>query len=304
MRFYVNIWNHGPNPLGAINYFKYIRNGLVQAEQSVCLAAELNPDREGVNILLEKFTPDLAEALVASHHDRGLRYIVLATELLAGGTFNGVGQDASTANCTNRSYLQERYDAFCKVAEVADAIWIVSEHQRPGYEQRFPNHRILTMPMCFDPIEAGHEREICPPKIYEALFLGSATQIRKDLLEVLGQRVAVFHPHQLHAFAVPSVVRSSRVCLHLNLKHGWPYTSIMRHHVLLTYGGYIVAEESSEPGELDEFVEIVPRSEYVDTVARRVRDPGLPDRTADARQRYERARPMGPAFRKLVDASR
>jgi hypothetical protein len=301
--FLINTWNHGENPNSGADNFKYLRNGLSLAGQTVGVSPTLFHNANIVNVLVENFNLATAQNLVNAQKNSGLRLVIVATELLTGDSFNDIGSDQSTTPYADLEYWQERYTAFAMLAECAEAIWLMSEYQRPGYEKNFPNTRIVTLPMCFDPIEAAESKSFTAPKLYEAFFMGSHTSIRSELLDELKNQVQLYTPKNVPAFMVGSVVKSAQVCLHLHLKIGWPFTSMMRHHVLLTNGAYIISEESELPGELDKFVEIVPRENLVDAVKSRVSDKTIELKAQERQRQYAANGDIGVEFRALVDAT-
>lgn len=300
--FLINTWNHGGNPNSGADNFRYLRNGLALAGQTVGISPTLFHNANLINVLVENFNVETAEKLIEVQKNSGLRLVLVATELLTDSGFNDVGIDQSETPYGDVSYWQERYTSFTMLAEVAEAIWLMSEYQRPGYEKSFPNTPILTLPMCFDPIEAAGGTTFTAPKLYEALFLGSHTSLRKELLSELKDRVQLYTPHDVPAFMVNSVTQSAQVCLHLHLKAGWPFTSMMRHHVMLTNGAYVISEKSDLPGELDAFVEIVPRNSFVDVVEQRISDPTIVDKAKEMQRQYAANGDLGEEFRVLLEA--
>jgi len=300
--YLINTWNHGKNPNSASDIFQYLRNGLSLAGQVVGVSPTLFHNADLINVLLENFNVKTAENIIATHKNSGIRYVLVATELLTSESFNDVGSDQSNTPYADSNYWRERYTAFEMLAEYAEAIWLMSEYQRPGYEKKFPKTKILTLPMCFDSIEAAIGGVFRAPKLYEAVFLGSHTSIRIEMLAALKNRVQLYTPHNVPSFMMSSVIQSAQVILHLHLKDGWPFTSMMRHHVALTYGGYVISEKSELPGELDAFVEIVPRNSFVDVVAERILDKTIVSRAKEKQQKYAAKGDMGAEFKALVDA--
>ncbi|MEX2614773.1 MAG: hypothetical protein WD767_01640 [Alphaproteobacteria bacterium] len=300
--FLINSWNHGRNPNSATDVFRYLRNGLSLAGQTVGVSPTLFHNADLVNILVENFNIKTAENIISIKKNAGIRFVLVATELLTGSSFNDVGSDQSNTTYADLNYWQERYTAFAMLAEYAEAIWLMSEYQRPGYAKNFPNTQILTLPMCFDSIEAANGGTFRAPKLYDAVFMGTHTSIRIEMLEELKKRVQLYTPHNVPPFMVSSVIQSAQVFLHLHLKEGWPFTSMMRHHVALTYGAYVISEKSELPGELDGFVEIVPRGSFADVVQERVLDKSIVPRAREMQRQYAAKGDLGAEFRVLVDA--
>ena len=302
--FIINSWNHGGNPNNAIDGFRYLRNGLSLAGHEVGISPSLFNTSNIINIFMEYFDLPTAQKLVAAQKKAGLRFVVVATELLTENSFNNVGQDHSETPYSDLGYWQERFDAFKMVAEVAEAIWLMSDYQRPQFEKQFPNKKILTLPMCFDPIYSAENNLFRSPKLYEAVFMGSRTTIRDELIDALKKsNVRLYDPLDVPAFMVGSVVKSALVSLHLHLKTGWPFTSMMRHHVLLSCGSYVISEKSDLPGELDEFVEIVPRNTFVDSVRERILDKTIGSKAEEMQRKYAANGDLGKGFQALVEKS-
>ena len=281
--FMVNTHNFTQN---LVEYFKYLRNGFALSGQKTGLFPEFYSGDRMINVMLEACSLEIAKELAQVHKKTGLRLVLVATEVVTGGTFNSIGNDVANSHYGDQAYWQERFDAFSILTEIAEAIWLVSEYQRSGYEEAFPNQRILTLPICFDPIESTTGDTFVAPKIYQALFLGTITNVRKEILTELEKHIEVCKPENFYSFNVRSCIKASRVCLHLNLQQDWPYTSVMRHHVLLTCGSYVISEKSYLPGELDDFVEVVPRETFVETVNARISDQDLVSKSKEIQRRY------------------
>lgn len=301
--FLINTWNHGNNPFAAMDFFKYFRNGLALAGINVSVTSSLVHGPNTVNIFVEFFSLETARNLMKSHKESGLRFILVATELIVGDSFNDIGSDQSNTRYSDVSYWQERYDAFTILAEGADAIWIMSEYQRPEYEAKFPDKKIITVPICFDPIEAAISETYNAPKLYQAIFIGSHTTIRNEMLEELNKHIQVYSPKNVPEFVVGSLIKSAIICLHLHLKKGSPFTSVMRHHVLLTNGAYVISEKSELPGELDNFIEVIPREAFVDVVRVRALDGTLADKAKHMQQQYAANADLGQEFRAVIEAT-
>ena len=54
--FLINTWNHGENPYAAADMFRYLRNGLALAGQSVGVSPTLFHNANLINVMVEQFS--------------------------------------------------------------------------------------------------------------------------------------------------------------------------------------------------------------------------------------------------------
>lgn len=300
MKFYVSYFNHN-DFIGCGDHLLYLRNGLSLAGYSAVLTKDLVVDRGCINVVLEFFSPAQAAALVRAHREQGLRFVLVVSEVATGRTFNDFGTGPAASLYGDRSYWQRRFECFMQVAQFAEAIWCLSDYQLQSYREILPGRRVETLPLCFDAIDAGAESGLAPDKDVRVVFFGSLTPFRKALLASFP--VPVYVAKQLPRPVLGDVIRRSRIALHLGLLEGWPYTSNMRHHVLLCRGAYVLSEASQLPGELDPYVDICPRGALAERVKELLARSDLTELALQAQGRYAAERPIGDAMARLIARS-
>lgn len=300
MKFFLPYFNHREFN-GCVEHLSYLRNALAQAGYSAALTRDLLLAPEAVNILLECFNPEQAAEIVKAHRELGLRLVVVASEVVTGGTLNDFNLGPGFAHYSNRAYWQQRFNCFLEVARCAEAIWCLSDHQLDGYRRILPEKRIETIPLCFDAVDAQAESSLAPSKDIGVLFFGSLTPYRMEMIKSMP--ICVYVAHNLPKPVLSDFIRRSRVCLHLHLAGGWPYSSNMRHHALLARQAYVLSESSPLAGELDPYLDICPRSGLADRTRELLERSDLPELAAQAQARYAAERPIGPAIAALVSRS-
>lgn len=300
MKFFVSYFNHN-DFLGCGDHLVYLRNGLSQAGRSAAITKDLVVDKDSINILLEFFSPAHATLLAQAHRERGLRFALVVSEVVTGRTFNDFGTGPAASHYGERAYWQTRFDCFMHVAPFAEAIWCLSDYQLAGYRGLLPGKRIETLPLCFDVVDAQSESGNAPERDINIVFFGNVTPYRQAALDALP--VPIYVAKQLPRPVLADAIRRSRIALHLSLFAEWPYTSSIRHHVLLCRGSYVLSEASKLPGELDAFIDICPRAALADRVRELLARSDLPELATQAQARYAAERPIGPAFASLIARS-
>lgn len=300
MKFFVSYFNHN-DFIGCGDHITYLRNALNEAGYSAVMTKELVIDKDSINIVLEFFNPGQARQLARLHRHHGLRFALVVSEIATGRSFNDFGPGPATTHYGDRAYWQTRFDSFMRVAPFAEAIWCVSKHQLDAYRQLLPGKRVEILPLCFDPIDAECGSRLAPTREVSLIFFGTVTPYRQAILDALP--VHTYVAKQLPRPVLMDAIRRSRIALHLSLFKEWPYTSPMRHHVLLCRGAYVLSEASNLPGELDPFIDVCPRIALADRVKELLERSDLADLAAQAKARYAAERPAGPAFSALIALS-
>ncbi|HRY16249.1 MAG TPA: hypothetical protein P5330_10315, partial [Candidatus Competibacteraceae bacterium] len=110
--------------------------GLQGAGYRADIERELTPGY--LNIMLENFNDQFTEK-VLQLADQGTDFIIVATEFLTGSTFNDFRRSASDLtkdiHYDNSAYWVKRCHNFLRLSRSALAIWHLSEHQVPVYQE-------------------------------------------------------------------------------------------------------------------------------------------------------------------------
>ena len=118
MRFSIHTGNHGSHN-GLSDTVTFLRCALQDCGHDARIDTELAPDR--VNIVLEHFPDAAAVERIAHARAAGARFVFVATEPMASGTFN-VGIAAGHAHYGNTQYWKQRYSGFVAAAAHAEAV--------------------------------------------------------------------------------------------------------------------------------------------------------------------------------------
>lgn len=301
MRFYVSYFNHNDFH-GCGDHLTYVRNGLSLAGYSAAFSTMPVVSSGSINIFLEFFNKAQVEYLINLNVTQGMKFILIVSEVVTGKSFNNFELNSTKSHYSNRVYWQERFDCFMLLAPYSEAIWCLSDYQLDGYQKLFPEKKIETLPLCFDPIEAQSEAGLKPVKDIPVSFFGHITDYRKEILDAIKVPVFIGYGGLPKPVLVDTILRS-HVCLHLSLFENWPYTSNMRHHSLLCHQAYVLSEVSPAPGELDEFVHICSRDRLVSEINFLLSRSDLSQESKLAQQRYASKYSIQNEFSELVQKS-
>ncbi len=213
-----------------------------------------NPTLGAINILIECFTDEASLKSVLDALGHGARFVLVATEPIIGGSFNG-GIDKSHVHYSNAPYWKLRFDAFCLVAEMADAIWVLAEDMVPAYRARFPRLPVHFLPHGWTvgfatvPQRPEHERDI------DFYFSGALTEYRTRILSELARKHSVVvNDHGTAEYIRQDHLSRAKVCLSLRLSSANRIPSVSRMHFHLQNRSFLLGEAYALTGPLDPFV--------------------------------------------------
>jgi hypothetical protein len=252
MRHFIHCGNHS-NSNGIADTVLLLKHALHDCGHEASISHRIEPGH--VNIVLEHFVDEQSMRAMVDGHAAGARYVLIGTEPIIGGTFNG-GIDASHWHYSNRAYWQLRFDAFKLVARMADAIWVLAESMVDGYAELFPQLPVRFLPhgwvsgfATIDQSRPESERDI------DFFFSGSLTDHRKRVLAALARRYHVVHMVP----AAPEYLRQdylarTKVCLSLRLSERNSIPSVSRMHYHVMNRNFLLHERYDLPCPLDPFV--------------------------------------------------
>jgi hypothetical protein len=258
----VSYFGHGNFGIHLEDLLTYLRNLLRSKGTPSVISSGLEPGI--VNVMPEGFVPDTdASILSLVNAEPSTRFVFVVTEMTDGTTFNrevGQGVAGRDAPAHNAQYWNERFTRFVELADsYAHAIWCVTAVQIPQYKALFPHIPVLLIPLGFDPAFVPLQHFPVGRKDIDCTFTGTLTPYRAEIFERLAKRtrLAVAPAFQLAAARTDLLARS-KCTLHIGQIPGAVYTSPMRHHQLIMSACPVLSERSREPGDLDQFVHLLP----------------------------------------------
>jgi hypothetical protein len=252
MRFSIHSGNHD-NAVGITDTVLFLKSALQDCGHSAVLSHEI--DRRAVNVVLEHFIEERHLRPLLDGHAAGARLVLIGTEPIVAGTFNG-GIDGKHWHYGNRRYWQLRFEFFKIAASVCEAIWVLDESMVGPYQALFAHVPVRFLPhgwvrgfATIDQSRAETERDI------DFFFSGSLTEHRKRVLAGLARQYRVVHM----APATPEYLRQdylarTKVCLSLRLSERNSIPSVSRMHYHLHNRNFLLHERYDLPCPLDPFV--------------------------------------------------
>jgi len=298
MRFFIHSGNHN-NSHGIADTVLLLKHALQDCGHQAAISHRIEPKH--VNLVLEHFVDEASLRALIDGHAAGARYILIGTEPIIGGTFNG-GVDASHWHYSNRAYWQLRFDAFKLAVGVADAIWVLAESMVDGYRELFSHVPVRFLPHGFVNGFATVQPRPEAERDIDFYFSGAMTEHRQRILAALArQHVVVVNNQATPEYLRQDHVSRSKVCLSLRLSPANRIPSVSRLHYHLQNRSFVLHETNELPSPLDPFVLGAPPADLIAWAEAALQ---LPDRRAIAdssHQRFKAALPMTTLLPPLVD---
>jgi hypothetical protein len=298
MDFVIYTGNHD-NSNGIADTVTLLRNGLRDCGHRATLSARIVPG--AVNVMLEHFVHERHLRELIEGHQAGARYVMVGTEPIIGGSFNG-GIDPSHFHYSNTQYWKLRFDAFKVAVGLADGIWVLAESMLPAYTELFPQVPVRFLPhgwvSGFETVKRlpSEEQDI------DFFFSGSLTEHRRAVLSALAKqyRVGYLTPGMPDYLRHDHLARA-RVCLSLRLSPQNDIPSVSRMHYYLQNRCFLVHEIYKLPSLLDPFMLSATHDELVDWAEAALQLPNRQQVADDAHDRFKAALPMTRLLPPLVD---
>jgi hypothetical protein len=298
MRFYIHSGNHNNSP-GIGDTVSFLKNALQDCGHQACISNTIVPGH--VNLVLEHFVEERQLRTVLDGHAAGARIVLIGTEPIVGGTFNG-GIEDSHWHYSNRSYWNLRFQAFKVVAALADAIWVLADSMLPGYAALFPGLPVRFLPHGYVNDFATVRQRPEAERDIDFYFSGSLTEHRKRILGTLAQTHSVVHNDQ----NTPEYLRQdqlsrAKVCLSLRLSPRNEIPSVSRMHFHLQNRSFLLHEAYALPCPLDPFVLQSPTDDLVTWAMGALQLPNRREIADNAHRQFKEALPMTRLLPPLVD---
>jgi hypothetical protein len=298
MRFTVHVGNH-LNPNGIGDTATFLRNALRDCGRVASISHGIVPGE--VNLVMEHFVDARHLRALVDGRAAGARYVLIGTEPIVNGTFNG-GIDAAHWHYSDADNWKARFDGFRIAAGLADAIWVLAESMVPAYRELFPHLPVRFLPHGWVSDYATVRHRPDAQRDIDFYFSGSLTEHRTRLLGALSRhhRVVCQTPMVAEYLRLDHLARS-KVCLSLRLSERNDIPSVSRMHFHLQNRNFLLHEAYALPCPLDPYV---PQASTDDLVEWAVAALRLPDRAgiaASAHERFKADLPMSRLLPPLLD---
>jgi hypothetical protein len=298
MRFSIHSGNHN-NSGGIADTVLLLRNGLRDCGHVASISHGIPPGQ--VNVVMEHFTEEKHLQALIDGRAKGARYVLVGTEPIVGGTFNG-GIDDSHWHYSNRAYWKLRFDAFKVAAGLAEAIWVLAESMLPAYQALFPNLPVRFVPhgwvSDFDTVRHRPADE-CDIDFF---FSGSLTGHRRRILGELGQRhrVVCLEPGAPEYLRQDALART-KVCLSLRLSERNEIPSVSRMHYHLQNRNFLLHERYALPCPLDPFVLQAESADFCEWAVAALQMSNRREVAEGVHDQFRQALPMSRLMAPLID---
>lgn len=262
MNFSVVTGNHS-NSHGIADTVIFLRNALRDCGHE----SKINESiiHGSCNVMMEHFSdPQHIEALAEGYRS-GARYIVIGTEPLLDGIFNG-GVVSNHWHYSNTDYWRKRTEGFLGAIRYCEAIWVLAESMVPQYREMIHDKPVIFLP--HGHVEGFRRFEHLPEHSKDIDFYGSGTvtEHRERIilaLEKRGHRVRFDPSGQADYLRFENLSRS-KVCLNLRLSPNNAIPSVSRMHFNIQHANFVAHERYELGCPLDPYVLHLPADEFVE----------------------------------------
>jgi hypothetical protein len=298
MDFVIYTGNHD-NSNGIGDTVVLLRNALRDCGHRAGLSAKIVPGC--INVMLEHCVHERHLNELLQGRAAGARYVIIGTEPIIGGTFNG-GIDGSHFHYSNTPYWRLRFDAFKIAAGMAEAVWVLAESMLPGYTELLPQLPVRFLPhgwvSGFDAVHRLPDDE----QDIDFFFSGSLTEHRRNILTRLANyyRVGYQTPGMPDYLRLDHLARA-RVCLSLRLSPSNAIPSVSRMHYYLQNRCFMLHEPYELPSLLDPYVLTSAPDDVVGWAEAALQLPNRQQIADDAHDHFKADMPMTRLLPPLVD---
>ena len=260
-----------------------IRKALLRIGVDALYTAE--PEPNSINIFAENFTNvQLKRYFDCKKRYPTTKYIVIASELVTGNTFNDVGlpEDGSSFFC-DREFWKTRFDNFMKFTTCCTDVWTLIPPPHDMYRELFKNTNIKVsyFPHCSIGYQDCSARD-WKEKDIDVFFSGTMTSYRQEIIKMLeteGLKVICRLPERTPNFVRKSFIRRAKVCLGLKLGEHSQFGSAGRIHYYLTQKVRHISEKTPLTVEIDRYITHFQKSDILDVVRTCIEEPDsfMPD---------------------------
>ena len=290
MKIVIYTGNH-QNSTSITDTVRFLQAALRDCGHQASISGRIVPGR--LHLMLEHFVDAAQLAAMLEGRTQGARYIIVGTEPIAGGTFNG-GLVDDHWHYSNAGYWAQRFEGFNIAARMSEAVWVLAESMLAPYSELLPQLPVRFLPhghvqSDFDSVKHRPDDE-CDIDFF---FSGTMTPHRERLLEPLRRSHAVeIISHVTPEYLRTDLMARAKVCLSLRLSPRNTIPSVSRMHYHLQNRNFLIQERYASSSPLDPFVLHADPGDFIEW-ARAALD--LPNRRAiadGACRAFQEALPM------------
>ncbi len=298
MRFYIYSGNHESHH-GIGDTVLFLKNAIQDCGHTACVSHTVVPGH--VNVVMEHFVKEHHLKNLLDGHARGARFVMIGTEPIVGGTFNG-GIDPNHWHYSNTDYWRVRFESFKAALTITDTVWVLAESMLPAYNELFPQAPVRFLPHGYvDDFATVRQRPEAERDI-DFYFSGSLTDHRKQILATLNAT----HNVVLDDARSPEYLRQdhlsrAKVCLALRLSPQNVIPSVSRMHHHLQNKSFLLQEQYALDGPLDPYVMHAPEGDIVPWAISALDLDNRREIAEAMHQRFRHALPMSKLLPPLLD---
>lgn len=257
MEFKLVYGNHGKDPFHIMDTLLLVKYSLESLGHKADLEEYLTPGK--TNILLECFTYDFIEAYKEVKKTPGTEYLIIGTEYITGETFNDFCEPADELRRHSHyeapNYWKKRFKTFLLAQEHARAVWHLSESQIEAFRRATGNDRVYYLPHGYAEGFARIRQKPEAHKDIDAIFTGTLTKHRLDVIEALEARgIKAIARKPLNTVQREDLIARAKIGINLKQTVDWKYASNSRYHYHLSNNSLLVSEHCEVPCDLSRYV--------------------------------------------------
>jgi hypothetical protein len=297
-RFSIHSGNHN-NSTSITDTVLFLKAALQDCGHAASISHRVEPGC--INLVMEHFVEERHLRAMLEGHAAGARFILIGTEPIVGGTFNG-GIEAKHWHYSNRSYWQLRFDAFKVAAAMAEAIWVLAESMVPAYAEEFPGVPVRFLPHGHVNDFASVRQRPEAERDIDFYFSGALTEHRQRILtELAKQHHVVYNDKDTPEYLRQDQLSRAKVCLSLRLSPANRIPSVSRMHFHLQNRSFLVHEAYELPCPLDAFVLSAPTEDLLPWALGALKLPNRREIADGVHERFKAAMPMSRLLPPLLD---
>jgi hypothetical protein len=254
--------------------------------------------------MMEHFPETRQLEAIEQAYRSGARYIVIGTEPIIDGVFNG-GVVGNHWHYSNTEYWRQRTEGFRQAARYCEAVWVLAESMIDSYRAFLPDKTVHFLP--HGHVEGFGRFEHLPDKSKDIDFYGSGSlsEYRQSILTALEKRG---HRVCFDQLGNPDYLRfehlaRSKVCLNLRLSSNNAIPSVSRMHFNIEHANYVAHEKYELKCSLDPYVLHLPADDFVNWAEAALEQPDKRKLAEGILERFREEMPMSRLLPPILDAS-
>lgn len=303
MEFKLVYGNHGRDPFHIMDTLLLIKLSLESLGYKADLEERMTPGK--TNILLECFTFDFVEAMKDVKMASGTEFIIIGTEFLTGKTFNNFDTDEERTLDSHYDipdYWRKRFRTFLAAQEHARALWHLADSQVDAFKAATGHSNVHYLPHGYVEGFARVRHKPAAHKDIDAIFTGTLTRHRSDLIQELKQRgLNAIATKPLNFVQREDLIARAKIGLNLKQTSSWLYPSNSRYHYHLSNNSLLVSEDCPVTCDLSPYILTAPVEKFADLCCEAIAAGNWETQAEQNKERFMSEQPMTRLMRELLD---